>query len=115
MSGSKSRNKGKRGERDAAKWWRDNLELHGVSRTAQHRGSSQSADLSGTGRFHVEVKTGKVTPSVYDSVNQAKADCGASQFPLVQLKRDREEWLFVMPEETFIHMMIRYLEYESGK
>jgi hypothetical protein len=107
--GKKSRDKGKRGERAAAKWWRDSLGLPGVHRTQQYKGGGDSSDITGTLKFHTEVKVANVTPNVYNAVAQCTDDCPANRFPLVQLKRDREQWLFVMPEETFIHVMLRYM------
>jgi hypothetical protein len=108
--GKKSRDKGKRGERQARDYWRDVLGLGDVIRSQQYRGTGDSADLAETLKFHTEVKVGKQTPSVYAAISQATADCPPNKFPLVQLRRDREQWLFVMPEETFTHVMLWYME-----
>lgn len=113
MSGLKSRNKGKRNERKARDFWRDKFGLQDVRRSQQFRGSGVSADLDGTLRFHTEIKTGKKTPDIYAAIKQATEDSSANKFPLVQLQRDREQWLFVMPEETFIHVINRYMMVED--
>ena len=113
MSGKKSREKGKRGERQARDFWKDSLGVQGVRRGQQYRGGNSSADIVGTGRFHVEVKTGRTTPNVYSAMHQCISDCPSNRFPLVQLKRDREQWLFILPEESFIHIMNRLTEYEE--
>ena len=112
--GKKSREKGKRGEREAAEWWRSNLGTQGVRRNQQFKGGGDSADIHGTLKFHAEIKRGKRTPNVYQAVDQCTNDCPANKFPLVQLRKDREQWLFVMPEETFIHVMNRYMEFEDA-
>ncbi len=112
--GRKSKVKGNRGERQARDWWRNVLGLKDVSRGQQFRGGGDSPDIIGTLKFHTEVKVGNRTPSVYSAVRQCTHDCPANKFPLVQMRRDREQWLFVMPEETFIHVMIRYMDYEEN-
>lgn len=109
MSGLKSREKGKRGERAARDWWRVNLGIQDVARGQQFKGGGNSPDITGTLRFHTEVKVGKQTPSVYDAVCQCENECPANKFPLVQLRKDRGQWLFILPEETFIHVMNRYM------
>ena len=113
MSGLKSREKGKRGERKARDFWRNNFGLENVNRGQQRKGGPDSPDIQETLRFHTEVKCGRVTPSVYNAILQCTNDCPNNKFPLVQLRRDREQWLFVMPEETFIHVMNRYMMVED--
>ncbi len=111
--GKLSRDKGKRGERLARDWWRDNLGLERVARGRQFRGGPDSPDITETLKFHTEVKVGAKCPSAYAAIAQSEADCPHSKFPLVQMKKDRSQWLFVMPEETFIHVMIRYMKVEE--
>ncbi len=111
--GKKSRDKGKRGERQARDWWREKLGLSNVHRGVQFQGGPDSPDIGGTLKFHAEVKVGRTTPPVYAAIAQCENDCPHNKFPLVQMKRDREQWLFVMPEETFIHVMIRYMKVEE--
>lgn len=107
MAGKKSREKGKRLEREACNFWHLSG-WEGACRTAQHRGSADSADLEHTKPFHVEVKGGKKTPDVYAAIKQATKDCGLDAYPVVQLKRDREEWLFVLPEYTMEYLLTYY-------
>lgn len=115
MSGKKSRDKGKRGEREAAGVWRD-IGFTCAHRTAQHKGGGvDSADLSGTGIYFVEVCVGKQLPDIYKKVSQAVADCESEskmtdsrpRIPVVQVKKDGKEWLFVMTQEAFYRTLWR--------
>ena len=107
--GKKSREKGKRGERQARDWWRRNIRLPDVTRGQQFRGGRDSPDLAGIPIFHAEVKVGRKTPNVYSAISQCKDDCRDGFLPVVQLRRDREDWLFVCPEETFKELVNYYL------
>lgn len=107
--GKKSREKGKRGERQARDWWRDNLQIAGVHRNQQYKGGGDSADLGGIPLFHTEVKVGRRTPDIYAAVHQCESDCPPEKLPIVQLRKDREQWLFVLPESTFREVADVYL------
>lgn len=88
-----SRQKGKRGEREAAKQLTG---LFGVEcrRGQQFQGSSDSPDVVGLPGVHVEVKH---TDSLrlYDAVAQAVRD-GGSNIPMVLHRKTRGEWLAVV-------------------
>ena len=100
--GKKSRDKGKRVERLAVKWWR--ARGYSAKRTAQHMGSPESADIVVAATpFHIEVKGGKRTPNPYEAIAQAKRDCGVST-PLVMVKKDNAPWLFVIHEDDFMEI-----------
>ena len=103
MSGSKSRNKGKRIEREACVFWHL-VGYEDACRTAQVKGGPESPDIMNV-PFHVEVKGGKTTPDIYAAMKQAQRDCDADTFPIVQVKRDREEWLFVLAEDTMDYFL----------
>jgi Holliday junction resolvase len=89
-----SRQKGARGEREAAAEW---SRVFGVEarRGQQFSGSKDSPDIVvGHGGIHVEVKrTERGNP--YDWVDQAKADCGG-KVPVVLHKRNNRKWLLIL-------------------
>ncbi len=89
-----SRQKGARGEREAAAEW---TRVFGVSarRGQQFSGSKDSPDIVvGHAGIHVEVKrTERGNP--YDWMEQAKADAG-SKVPVVLHKRNNRKWLLIV-------------------
>jgi len=102
LAGKKSRDKGKRIEREACTFWHL-VGYEDACRTAQVKGGPDSPDIMNV-PFHVEVKGGKTTPDIYAAVKQAWRDCG-DEYPIVQVRRDREEWLFVVPEITMEYLL----------
>jgi hypothetical protein len=88
-----TRERGKRGEREARDAIRTVLGVRGAYRAAQSSGSL-SADLGGTGNIHFEVKLRKAI-SVYDFIEQAIRDC-KDKVPAVLMRRDRGEWLLML-------------------
>jgi hypothetical protein len=96
--GRASREKGKRGERMAAKLCRA-LWPSAVRAISQARGGHETADLSGT-PMHVEVKIGKRL-DLLGAVRQARRDSGGSRPFLVIGKPDREPPVVVVSWETF--------------
>jgi Holliday junction resolvase len=89
-----SRQKGARGEREAAAEW---SRVFGVEarRGQQFSGSKDSPDIVvGHGGIHCEVKrTERGNP--YDWVDQAKSDCGG-KVPVVLHKRNNRKWLLIL-------------------
>jgi Holliday junction resolvase len=92
-----SRQKGARGEREAAAEWSRVFGVH-ARRGQQFSGSKDSPDIVvGHGGIHVEVKrTERGNP--YDWVDQAKADCGG-KVPVVLHKRNTRKWLLIVELE----------------
>jgi hypothetical protein len=97
MSGRRSRDKGKRGERSAAR------ELSRVLGVPARRGQQFSGvegkdvvvDLDG---LHVEVKrTEKL--SLYPAIEQAHRDAAAGEVPLVLHRRNGKPWLVILELE----------------
>lgn len=92
--GLKSRNKGKRGEREAA------AEIRRLFRTeacrgCQFAGSSDSPDIrTAIPRVHFEVKRSE-TFRIYDALNQAIADAG-EDVPVVLHKQNRQPWVAIV-------------------
>jgi len=93
--------KGKAGEREFAKWLRDNLGLN-ARRGVQYSGSPDSPDVVGWEGVHVEVKrTEKL--SLHSALAQAKRDCG-SNVPIVAHRRNRSEWIFILEAKDLIEL-----------
>jgi len=92
MSGKKSKEKGKRGERELAK---ELSELLGVDarRGQQFAGSPESPDVVGIPGIHVECKRTEKF-SLYDSLEQAIDDAG-DDIPVVMHRRNRKDWVIV--------------------
>ena len=99
MSGSHSRNKGSRGEREAAAVL---TELTGYtwerSIGQTRRGGSEVPDVASVEwpHVHVEVKRGKAI-GLWGALRQAVDDAGDSgRTPVVMARRDREGWVLVV-------------------
>ena len=96
--GIHSKTKGKSGEREAAAelmtWWK----LNGVRRSVQFCGGDGTADLSGTGRLHVEVKRRRSISTVTGWLEQAERDASATgNIPVVVFRQDGAgEWVAMM-------------------
>ena len=97
---AKSRNKGARGERDAAKFLAEFFS--GAARGAsQTRGGGVAPDVDGAGRFWVEVKLRK-SPEFEKWVAQAERDAaGKGLLPVVMAKADYKEWVVMMRASEF--------------
>ena len=92
--GRRSRNKGKRGEREAA------AEIRRLFRTEARRGrqfagSDQSPDIrTGIAGVHFEVKRVEAL-RLYEALDQARDDAGES-IPVVLHKRNRKPWVAIV-------------------
>lgn len=93
MSGKKSKEKGKRGERELAKKLR---ELLGVDarRGQQHSGSPDSPDVVGVPGVHIECKRAEKF-SLYNSMEQSINDAGKN-IPIVVHRRNNKDWVVVV-------------------
>jgi len=99
-----SNEKGKRGERELAKWLRDNFNVF-AKRGQQHSGSPDSpdvvADIPG---IHLEVKRVEKL-NLHTAMEQAKRDCG-DNVPVVCHRRNRSEWLVTVPAGFFFSLLM---------
>ena len=93
MSGLRSRNKGKQGEREAAEL----LRSMGIDarRSQQFSGQGETADLiTELDGLHIEVKRyAKISATKF--MQQAKEDAG-NGLPIVIMREDRGEWLIML-------------------
>lgn len=95
--GKKSRDKGKRGEREWAIFCRE--QGYDCHRTAQYRGNTGAAgDVEGLPGIHIEVKrTESLRP--WDYMGQAAhdaAEAGKGELPIVAWKRNDYPWMVIM-------------------
>jgi hypothetical protein len=106
-----SREKGKRGERQARDYWRNVVGVSTAHRGVQYKGGGDSPDLAGIPCFHTEVKVGSQVPKwIYRAIAQSQNDSKDNgRHPIVQCKRDRGEWLFILPENVFTELVNHYL------
>ena len=95
MSGSRSRRKGARGERELAAVL--TAEGFDARRGAQHRGGPDSPDVRcpSLPGIHFEAKRCERL-NLYDAVPQARRDAG-DKLPVVAHRRNNHEWLVILP------------------
>lgn len=96
-----SREKGKRGEREAAEW----LRTHGIEarRGVQYCGGADSGDLvCDLPGFHLEVKRTE-TLRHYDALDQATGDAGG-KVPVVLHKKNRRRWIVILDGQDFLRL-----------
>lgn len=102
-----SREKGKRGEREAARWLRE----HGYEarRGQQFAGINGDADVVGLPGIHLEVKRVERL-NVIDAMDQAKRDARDGEIPVVLHRRNNTEWLATLRAEDFIERFYKEVE-----
>ena len=88
-----SRAKGARGEREWAKWLRDNLGID-ARRGQQFTGSPDSPDVIGLEGTHAEVKRVQKL-NISNAMAQAIRDSG-DNLPYVAHRKNGEEWLITI-------------------
>ena len=97
--GRKSREKGKRGEREIAGILRE----HGypeARRGVQYSGRTGAADVVGLSGWHIEVKRVEHFDLI-SAAAQAERDARAGERWVVLHRPSRRPWISVLPEETF--------------
>jgi Holliday junction resolvase len=109
-----SRNKGKRGEREAVEL----LRSHGFEearRGQQHRGGPDSPDiLGGPPGLHLEVKRTERL-DLYASIEQATHDAEISETPVVLHRRNGRQWVAILPAGEFLALFKRYQQDREGE
>jgi|TARA_Y100000310_G_scaffold132889_1_gene131845 hypothetical protein len=97
--GKKSREKGKRGELEAARFLRE----HGFEarRGRQFQGGQDSPDVvHSVPGLHLEVKRVE-SLSLYPAMEQAREDAVEDDVPAVLHRRNRQGWLIIMDADDF--------------
>lgn len=101
-----SRNKGKRGELEAAKA----LQEYGYEtrRGQQFSGANGDADVVGLPGIHLEIKRVEKL-NISEAMRQSTRDAKENELPVVMHRKNREEWLITMPLRAF---MVLYKAWE---
>lgn len=99
MSGLKSRNKGKDGEREVA----NILKEHGYDcrRSQQYAGVNNDADVVGIDGLHIEVKRVEQL-NIDKALEQSTKEARGGEIPIVVHRRNRTPWKVTMSLENFI-------------
>lgn len=106
MSGLRSRNKGKVGEREVATLIREYFPDIPVERSWQVRGGEGRPDVVAQGLgLHIEVKRGRL-PNIRAAYRQACRDsAGSTLIPVAVTRADRDVWLVTLEFEDFLSML----------
>ena len=98
-----SRNKGKVGEREIAKYLRE----HGFTdarRGVQYKGGSDSPDVLGMAGFHIEVKRVERL-DLHAAMEQSIRDSAADEIPVVMHRRNKDYWKITMRLDDFMEVL----------
>lgn len=106
--GKMSREKGKRGERELARKFREYG--YEARRNQQYCGANGDADVTGLPGIHVEAKRTERL-NLYEAMAQAKNDARENEFPTVFHRRNNSEWLVVMRLDDWMEI---YREWNNG-
>lgn len=98
-----SREKGKRGEREAAQFLRDKG-YSSARRGVQYHGGPDSPDVDGIPGIHVEVKRVE-SLRLYDALQQSKDDSAEDEIPIVMHRKNSKQWVVILDAEDFFNMM----------
>ena len=103
--GRSSKEKGKRGEREAAELFRD----HGfdVRRSVQYNGREGAADLVGAPGLHIEVKRVERL-NIETAVKQMERDADPGRIKTLFHRKNGGEWLVTMTAEDFFEVYKRW-------
>lgn len=100
MGGKRSREKGKRGEREIASLLREYG--YDARRGVQYKGGQDSPDVIGLPGTHIEVKRTERL-NLYDALTQSKADAG-DDMPIVIHRKNNSEWVVIQPLSDWINL-----------
>lgn len=104
-----SRQKGKRGELEAARVLREYG--YDCRRGQQYSGANGDADVVGLPGIHIEVKR-RERLDLYAAVDQAKRDRKEDELPAVFHRKNNCDWLVTMPLDAWMEI---YREWEAGR
>lgn len=100
-----SRQKGKRGELEVARFLRD----YGFEarRGQQYAGINGDADVVGFKNFHNEVKW-RENLNVYDAIDQSRRDAKEGEIPIVWWKKNYHDILIIIRATDFMKVTEEY-------
>ena len=96
-----SRDKGKRGELEAAHALREYG--YDARRSQQYAGINSDADVVGLPRVHLEVKRVEKL-NIDDALSQSIRDARADELPVVMHRKNRSEWKITMRFADWMEM-----------
>ena len=102
--GKASREKGKRGEREACDVLRPIFPEVRRRAMQARSGASDGADLENTGRYHVEVGVGK-SISAHAKWSQAYEDSALLHTSIALTRKDRGPWLVTMEAGAWVELV----------
>ena len=102
--GMMSKRKGKVGEREVAELLRQNG--YEARRGQQYAGGGDSPDVIGLAGFHIEVKRTE-NFQLYSALEQAIADRGYGEVPVVFHRRNGRQWVVVLDASDFLDIIKR--------
>ncbi len=100
--GKKSREKGKRGERELSKLLRNYG--YEARRGQQYCGANGDADVVGLPGLHIECKWVEDL-NLSDAMGQSERDAKQGEIPVVIHKKNRHPWLTTMSAINFVNMV----------
>lgn len=106
-----SKAKGAKGERELAGILRDVYGYTEAKRGQQYCGLAGNADVvDALPGIHIECKRVEKL-HLYDAMEQAKRDAKPDEMPAVFYRKNRSDWLVIMPIDAFMQI---YREFEAG-
>lgn len=104
-----SRNKGKRGELECARLFREYG--YEARRGQQYSGANGDPDVTGVEYIHIECKR-REKLSVYDALLQSRRDSREGEIPVVIWRKNDAPWIVVMEFDEWIKF---YQAYEINR
>ena len=112
MSGRKSKQKGKRGEREVATMLR--AIFPEAKRGIQSRGGgAEIADVE-IPAFHIEVKL-QAKPNIRAALRQAVAEAAPGKHPVAFTRADRDDWVVSMRGEDWLELVGQWWAETGGR
>jgi len=107
-----SKNKGAAGERQFASWLREHWGIE-ARRGAQFKGTPDSPDVITPLPINFEVKRCERF-ELWRALDQADADAGPDQIPVVAHRPSRRPWIFIMYADDAMKFAKAILEAKNG-
>lgn len=97
--GKASREKGKRGEREASNFFKSYG--YETRRGVQYHGGPDSPDVVGLPDMHIEIKRVE-SLQLYKALAQSKDDSDAADLPIVMHRKNNQNWVIIQPAEDWM-------------
>lgn len=112
--GKASREKGKRGEREAANFFKSYG--YDAKRGVQYHGGPDSPDVVGLPDVHLEIKRVEAL-RLYQALDQSKDDADEHDLPVVMHRKNGEQWVIIQPAEDWmlLYEAAQELHRQSGE